>query len=315
MNTPRGKKMITVFAGGVGGAKLVLGLANLLSSEELTVVVNTGDDEEFYGLHVSPDIDTVIYTLAGLSNEATGWGIVDESFRTLDRLSEYGMDTWFNLGDLDFATHITRSKLLRDGLNLTEVTDRLAKSVGVEHSILPMSNDDAKTIVHTEAGKMSFQEYFVKNRCEPVVKSLEFGGGGVNFPSNEVLSALKQSTALILSPSNPYLSINPILALSGFREEINNFKGVKIAVSPIVGGKALKGPADKLLRELGSDVSALGVAQQYTGICDVFVIDKQDTKLIGDIEDLGMNVVVTDTVMKSKRDKVTLAKVILDLCE
>ena len=307
--------MITVFAGGVGGAKLVLGLANLLNSEELTVVVNTGDDEEFYGLHVSPDIDTVIYTLAGLSNEATGWGIADESFRTLGRLKEYGMDTWFNLGDLDLATHIVRSKLLKDGLNLTEVTDCLAKSVGVEHSILPMSNGDAKTIVHTEVGKMSFQEYFVKNRCEPIVRYLEFGGGDVNFPSNEVSAALKESTALILSPSNPYLSINPILALSGFREDINNFKGIKIAVSPIVGGKALKGPAEKLLREMGADVSALGVARQYADICDVFVIDKQDTELANDIESLGMNVVVTDTVMNSKQDKVTLAKAILELCE
>ena len=164
--------MITVLAGGVGGAKLVLGLANLLNSEELTVVVNTGDDEEFYGLHVSPDIDTVIYTLAGLSNEAVGWGITDESFRTLGRLKEYGMETWFNLGDLDLATHIVRSKLLKDGLSLTEVTECLAKSVGVEHSILPMSNGDAKTIVHTEVGKMSFQEYFVKNRCEPIVRHL-----------------------------------------------------------------------------------------------------------------------------------------------
>lgn len=307
--------MITVFAGGVGGAKLVLGLANLLNSEELTVVVNTGDDEEFYGLHVSPDIDTVIYTLAGLSNEATGWGIADESFRTLGRLKEYGMDTWFNLGDLDLATHIVRSKLLKEGLNLTEVTDCLAKSVGVEHSILPMSNGDAKTIVHTEVGKMSFQEYFVKNRCEPIVRHLEFGGGDVNFPSNEVSSALEESTALILSPSNPYLSINPILALSGFREDINNFKGIKIAVSPIVGGKALKGPAEKLLREMGADVSALGVARQYADICDVFVIDKQDTELANDIESLGMNVVVTDTVMNSKQDKVTLAKAILELCE
>ena len=307
--------MITVFAGGVGGAKLVLGLANLLKPEELNVVVNTGDDEEFHGLHVSPDIDTVIYTLAGLSNEATGWGIGDESFRTLGRLKEYGMDTWFNLGDLDLATHIVRSKLLKDGLNLTKVTDYLANAVGVEHPILPMSNSDARTIVHTEVGRMSFQEYFVKNRCEPVVTHLEFGGCGETFPSAEVSLALKESTSLILSPSNPYLSINPILALSGVRDDISNFAGIKIAVSPIVGGKALKGPADKLLREMGADVSALGVARQYAGICDVFVIDKQDTELSADIEGLGMNVVVTDTVMNSKRDKVNLAKIILELCE
>jgi len=307
--------MITVFAGGVGGAKLVLGFANLLNPEELTVVVNTGDDEEFYGLYVSPDIDTVIYTLAGLSNEATGWGITGESFRTLGRLKEYGMDTWFNLGDLDFATHITRTKLLKDGLSLSEVSQHIAKSVGVQHSVLPMTNYDAKTIVHTADGKMSFQEYFVKNKCEPVVEYLEFGGKKGVLPSGEVLHALKNSTSIIFSPSNPYLSINPILALSGLRGAISNFKGKKIAVSPIVGGKALKGPAAKLLKEMGADVSAVGVAKQYADICDVFVIDSEDAGLASDIEALGMSVAITDTVMNSKLDKVSLAEFILELCE
>ncbi|MBR97340.1 MAG: 2-phospho-L-lactate transferase [Dehalococcoidia bacterium] len=307
--------MITVFAGGVGGAKLVLGFANLLNPEELTVVVNTGDDEEFYGLYVSPDIDTVIYTLAGLSNEATGWGITGESFRTLGRLKEYGMDTWFNLGDLDFATHITRTKLLKDGLSLSEVSQHIAKSVGVQHSVLPMTNDDAKTIVHTADGKMSFQEYFVKNKCEPVVEYLEFGGKKGVLPSGEVSHALKNSTSIIFSPSNPYLSINPILALSGLRGAISNFKGKKIAVSPIVGGKALKGPAAKLLKEMGADVSAVGVAKQYADICDVFVIDSEDAGLASDIEALGMSVAITDTVMNSKLDKVSLAEFILELCE
>ena len=307
--------MITVFAGGVGGAKLVLGFANLLNPEELTVVVNTGDDEEFYGLYVSPDIDTVIYTLAGLSNEATGWGITGESFRTLGRLKEYGMDTWFNLGDLDFATHITRTKLLKDGLSLSEVSQHIAKSVGVQHSVLPMTNDDAKTIVHTADGKMSFQEYFVKNKCEPVVEYLEFGGKKGVLPSGEVSHALKNSTSIIFSPSNPYLSINPILALSGLRGAISNFKGKKIAVSPIVGGKALKGPAAKLLKEMGADVSAVGVARQYVDICDVFVIDSEDAGLASDIEALGMSVAITDTVMNSKLDKVSLAEFILELCE
>jgi len=307
--------MITVFAGGVGGAKLVLGFANLLNPEELTVVVNTGDDEEFYGLYVSPDIDTVIYTLAGLSNEATGWGITGESFRTLGRLKEYGMDTWFNLGDLDFATHITRTKLLKDGLSLSEVSQHIAKSVGVQHSVLPMTNDDAKTIVHTADGKMSFQEYFVKNKCEPVVEYLEFGGKKGVLPSGEVSHALKNSTSIIFSPSNPYLSINPILALSGLRGAISNFKGKKIAVSPIVGGKALKGPAAKLLKEMGADVSAVGVAKQYVDICDVFVIDSEDAGLASDIEALGMSVAITDTVMNSKLDKVSLAEFILELCE
>ena len=307
--------MITVFAGGVGGAKLVLGFANLLNPEELTVVVNTGDDEEFYGLYVSPDIDTVIYTLAGLSNEATGCGITGESFRTLGRLKEYGMDTWFNLGDLDFATHITRTKLLKDGLSLSAVSQHIAKSVGVQHSVLPMTNDDAKTIVHTADGKMSFQEYFVKNKCEPVVKYLEFGGKKGVLPSGEVSHALKNSTSIIFSPSNPYLSINPILALSGLRGAIGDFKGKKIAVSPIVGGKALKGPAAKLLKEMGADVSAVGVARQYVDICDVFVIDREDAGLAADIEALGMSVAITDTVMNSKLDKVSLAEFILELCE
>lgn len=309
LNMPR----VLALAGGVGGAKLVFGLTKILESGSLDIVVNTGDDEEFYGLHVSPDLDTVMYTLGGISNTETGWGIKGESFRTLERLQNFGADSWFNLGDLDFATHIRRTQLLGEGKTLSQVTRLLSSALGIEHIIAPMTDGRVRTVVGTEMGEMSFQEYFVRNQCTPVVKSLRFEGSCVAKPSSTLEAGLNESDMIVFCPSNPFLSVDPILSLPGVREGVEGFPGTRIAVSPIVGGKAIKGPAAKMLSELRHEVSALGVARRYVGLCDVFVIDNQDRDLAQEISKLGMRAVVVATVMRTDKDKIDLAKEILKM--
>ena len=304
---------VLALAGGVGGAKLALGLSDILDDGSLAIVVNTGDDEEFYGLHVSPDLDTVMYTLGGIANPDTGWGISGETFRSLNRLKQYGADTWFNLGDLDMATHIRRTQLLGQGNTLSEVTSNLCSSLGITHPIFPMTDDILKTIVVTEVGDMSFQEYFVKNRCEPRVISLKFDSPSECRPSPGFVTALDESDLLVFCPSNPFLSVDPILAIPGVRKKIENFRGTRIAVSPIVGGEAIKGPAGKILRELGHEVSCVGVAKRYVEVCDVFIIDNLDVDLASSIENLGMRVVVTNTIMNNDKEKTSLAQEILSL--
>ena len=304
---------VLALAGGVGGAKLALGLRDILDEESLAIVVNTGDDEEFFGLHVSPDLDTVMYTLGGIANPDTGWGISGETFRSLNRLRQYGVDTWFNLGDLDMATHIRRTQLLGQGNTLSEVTNSLCSSLGIAHSIFPMTDDTLKTIVITEISEMSFQEYFVKNRCDPRVISLRFDSPSECSPSPGFVTALNESDLLVFCPSNPFLSVDPILAVTGVRKKIENFRGARIAVSPIVGGEAIKGPAGKILRELGHEVSCVGVAKRYVDLCDVFIIDNVDADLASTIEKLGMRVVVTNTIMNNDQEKRTLAREILSL--
>ena len=304
---------VLALAGGVGGAKLALGLRDILDEESLAIVVNTGDDEEFFGLHVSPDLDTVMYTLGGIANPDTGWGISGETFRSLNRLRQYGVDTWFNLGDLDMATHIRRTQLLGQGNTLSEVTNSLCSSLGITHSIFPMTDDTLKTVVITEISEMSFQEYFVKNRCDPRVVSLRFDSPSECSPSPGFVTALNESDLLVFCPSNPFLSVDPILAVTGVRKKIENFRGARIAVSPIVGGEAIKGPAGKILRELGHEVSCVGVAKRYIDLCDVFIIDNVDADLASTIEKLGMRVVVTNTIMNNDQEKRTLAREILSL--
>ena len=304
---------VLALAGGVGGAKLALGLRDILDEESLAIVVNTGDDEEFFGLHVSPDLDTVMYTLGGIANPDTGWGISGETFRSLNRLRQYGADTWFNLGDLDMATHIRRTQLLGQGNTLSEVTNSLCSSLGITHSIFPMTDDTLKTVVITEISEMSFQEYFVKNRCDPRVVSLRFDSPSECSPSPGFVTALNESDLLVFCPSNPFLSVDPILAVTGVRKKIENFRGARIAVSPIVGGEAIKGPAGKILRELGHEVSCVGVAKRYVDLCDVFIIDNVDADLASTIEKLGMRVVVTNTIMNNDQEKRTLAQEILSL--
>ena len=308
MNTP-----VLALAGGVGGAKLALGLSRILPPDELTIVVNTGDDEEFFGLHVSPDLDTVMYTLAGVSNPETGWGIVDETFQALERLKMYGADAWFGLGDKDLATHIRRTDMLRSGFTLSEVTRSLSTALGIGHPIVPMTDDKVRTRVTTELGELAFQEYFVKLRCEPIVKSIRFEGAEAASPAPGFSQALERSGAIVFCPSNPFVSVAPILAVPGVSQGIKEFGGLRVAVSPIVGGRALKGPAAKMLEELGHDVSCVGVAGRYVGLCDIFIIDEVDRAATARIEALGMRVEVTDTIMNTEQDKVRLAKFICEL--
>jgi LPPG:FO 2-phospho-L-lactate transferase len=304
---------ILALAGGVGGAKLAWGLAEILPPGELNVVVNSGDDEEFHGLYVSPDLDTMMYTLAGIVNPETGWGLLGDTYKALGMLENYGIDTWFNLGDRDLATHIRRTQLLAEGKTLSEVSEELCRGLGLKHVVIPMSDQPVRTIVETDEGVLTFQEYFVKRRCEPKVTELRFEWALQATPSPKFSQALRDSKALVVCPSNPFLSTGPILAIPGVRESIKNLDVPKIVVSPIIGGKAIKGPAAKLLRELGHDVSSLGVAKDYQGLCDIFVIDEEDRNLASQIEELGMRVHTTKTLMSTPADKIALAQNIIDL--
>lgn len=308
---PRNKCL--ALAGGVGGAKLALGLSKILHPDELTVIVNTGDDDLFHGLHVSPDLDTVMYTLAAIANPETGWGIAGETFRALDALRTYAApDAWFNLGDRDLATHIRRADLLQQGKTLSQATASLCAALGVKHPIAPMSDQPVRTILHTDEGALPMQRYFVKRRCEPIVSAIEYRGAADARPSPAFTAALARANIIVFCPSNPFLSVAPMLAVPGVRSAIANFNGPRVAVSPIIGGKAVKGPAAKLLRELGHDATSVGVARQYADICDIFIIDNADAALTPEIEALGMTAVVTDAMMLNDADKIRLAQFALN---
>ena len=241
---------VLALAGGVGGAKLVLGLSKILKPEELSIVVNTADDDMFHGLHVSPDVDTVIYALSGLTNKTTGWGVDGDSFRTLSALKRLGDETWFQLGDLDLATHIKRTSMLRAGKSLSEATQHLAKNLGILHDVIPMSDDSVKTKAITKSEELDFQDYFVRRKCEPAIQEIKFEGISTAKPSQQYIDAISQAETIIICPSNPIVSIAPIIELPGIKELISNFKGKRIAVSPIIGKQALKGPAAKMMMEL-----------------------------------------------------------------
>ena len=304
---------VVAFAGGVGGAKLALGLSKVLSPNELSVVVNTGDDESFYGLHVSPDLDTVMYTLAGLSNPESGWGLAGDTFNALGMLRNYGIDTWFNLGDQDLATHIRRTQLLQQGATLSEVTLELCRRLGVQHTILPMSDQPVRTILSTDAGELPMQQYFVQHRSEPRVCGVRYAGASDAKPAPGLLDVMSQATMAVFCPSNPHLSLGPILAVPGIKQALETFSGVRVAVSPIVGGAALRGPAGKIMSELGLEVSSVGVARQYQGLLDVFAIDHKDAGLASEITSLGIEPMVTSIIMDTEIDKVELAQRILAL--
>ena len=275
--------LVLALAGGVGGAKLALGLTRILPPERLVIVVNTGDDEEFHGLHVSPDLDTMTYTLSGLYNQETGWGMSGDSFNTLGMLNRLGSDTWFNLGDLDFAMHIRRTELLRRGATLSEVTAELTGRLGIQHSVIPMSDDPVRTVLDTDAGTLAMQEYFVRYRAEPKVNAIRYVGAAAAKPSPAFAKALQECETIIVCPSNPYLSVAPIMAIPGVRDAISARSGNRIAVSPIVGGAAVRGPAGKIMAELGATVSSVGVAREYRDLCDILVVDSQDADLADDI--------------------------------
>ena len=309
-------RKVLALAGGVGGAKLVLGLARELPPEQLTVVVNTGDDETFHGLHVSPDLDTMLYTLAGLSNPETGWGIAGETFSALEMLARYGVETWFNLGDRDLATHIRRTQLLREGATLSEVTAELCRCLGVAHRVVPMSDAPVCTFLSTGAGELAMQDYFVRQRSEPVVTCIEYRGAEDAPPSDGFKNALAEAGLVVFCPSNPFLSLGPILAMPGVREGLESEKvdgRLRAAVSPIIGGAAVRGPAAKIMTELGHEATCLGVARLYQDICDVFLIDQQDADLAPAIADLGIRPLVAPILMETEGDKVALARLILEL--
>jgi len=304
---------ITALAGGIGASKLLLGLANVMPPEDITIIANTGDDIELFGLRICPDIDTVTYTLAGAINEETGWGLKDDTFECLKWLELYGEACWFNLGDRDLSTHILRTAALRGGRSLTEVTDRIRLFLGVRSTILPMTDFYTPTRVLTDEGEMHFQEYFVRRRCKPRVHEIRFDHIDSARPAPGVLSAILEAGIVIICPSNPFISIGPILAVPGVREAMVKTGAKVIAISPIVGGKALKGPAADMLRDFGHDVSALGVARLYSSLIDVFVLDEVDSNLARDISALGVKVFSTNTLMNTLESKKRLAEFALEI--
>ncbi len=301
--------------GGIGGAKLALGLSSLLHGERLALAVNTADDFEHLGLHVSPDIDTLIYTLAGENNPGTGWGRKDESWNFMQALAQLGGETWFALGDRDLAVNLERTHRLRSGLTLSEVTAAFASSFGVAHPILPMTDDPVATRVMTDAGEMAFQDYFVRARCEPVVTGFRFAGAQSARLNPGIVSRLESPdlAGVILCPSNPFVSIDPILSLPGMRERLQACQAPVIAVSPVVGGSAIKGPTVKMMTELSVPNTAAWVAQHYQSLLDGFVLDTVDEAMADEVESMGLTTVTTNTVMVTLEDRIGLAQECLDL--
>lgn len=305
--------MLVVLTGGTGGAKLIEGLAAEMDPAQLTIVCNTGDDCMFHGLHVSPDIDTITYTLAGLSDARKGWGIKDDSFTVLEQLRRLGHDAWFNLGDKDIATHITRTRLLSEGLRLSQVTARIRSALGVKAKILPMSDDPIETRVITPEGEISFQEFFVKERWSREVLAVNFRGADRSRAAPGVLDAIRQSTAVVIAPSNPITSIGPILAITEIRKALQRSVVPVAAVSPIIGNKAVSGPAHKLLAAQGMEPSVFGVADVYRDLLNRFIIDHEDRASKGRIEKLGIRVVESSIRLSSLDDKRRLAREVLAL--
>ena len=301
---------VVALAGGVGGAKLVDGLAQIMGPDSLSVIVNTGDDFEYLGLQISPDLDTVCYTLADLANPTTGWGLRDETWTTFDTLAGLGGLAWFHLGDKDLATHLYRTEALKQGKTLSQITQELCQQWGVDHPVYPMSDDPVRTIVKTRTGEsLGFQEYFVHQRCEPEVTGFDFVGAEAARPVPAALDAIEQADLVILAPSNPWVSIAPILAVPGYLDAIRR-KPV-IAVSPIIGGKALKGPAAKMYSELGIEPSASAVANHYREFLTGFVFDTIDEPELENIQRWRIIPVVTDIIMKDRPDRSRLAKEVL----
>ncbi len=300
-------------AGGVGAAKLVWGMAQEGLGSRLSVVVNTGDDLEIFGLRVCPDLDTITYTLAGLSNRTWGWGLEGDTFRCLEALGRFGANTWFGLGDQDLATHLWRTSLLNRGWGLAVVTAHICEALGVEVSVLPMAEGYTPTLVETDVGRLHLQEYLVREKCAPRVRGFEYTGLSCQRAAPGVEKVIRNARIIVICPSNPFISVGPILAVPGVRRAVVKSRGLVVAVSPIVGGRALKGPAAKMLRELGHPVSAEGVARIYQGLLDVFVLDERDAGSAASIERLGIRVVVRNTVMDTSGAKRALARALLRL--
>src|SRR5216684_869788 len=304
---------ITALAGGVGASKLLLGLYDVMDPADLTIIVNTGDDIVLHGLKISPDLDIVTYTLAGVVDSKKGWGLRAETFHALKHLAGFGRPNWFNLGDRDLATHIHRTSMLAEGKTLSQAADSIRIALGVKSRILPMSDSPIPTIIDSNEGSLHFQEYLVKRRTEPVVKGIRFASIESAKTAPGVLEAIRGADRVIICPSNPLISIGPILAVPQIRDELRAHKERVVAVCPIVGGKSLKGPSDKMLAHLGHKPTALGVAKLYVEFTNTFVIDPEDKAQAASIAALGMKVVTLPTVMKTRPQKRKLARSLLSL--
>lgn len=306
---------IVALAGGIGGSKLLLGLHRVMDARELTIIVNTGDDITLHGLAISPDLDIVTYTLAGQVNPDSGWGFQNDTFRVLEQLAVYGHSPWFHLGDRDLGTHIHRTEMLRGGATLTEAADSIRKALGVQCKILPMTNQPVPAMVETSQGLIHFQEYLVHRRAEPRIRGISFDGIERAQPAPGVLEALERAPAIVICPSNPLISIGPILGVPGVRNELRKRRTHVISVCPIVGGRSLKGPSDRMLEQLGHDVSPLGVARMYEDICGTMLIDPADSRYKPEIESLGFDVIIYPAVMRSVGDKESLARRVLQVAQ
>ena len=311
---PPATQRIAVLSGGVGGVKLVEGLTELLPGDAITVVCNTGDDMELWGLHISPDVDTVLYTLSGLVNRDQGWGVDSDSYESLEMMKRYGEPGWFLLGDRDLATHILRTNELRQGRRLTDITMDLAERLGIRARVVPATDDPVRTMVLTPDGELDFQTYFVRRRFEPPVEEVRFRGADDARPSPEAAAAVMAADLVVVAPSNPVASIGPMLAVTGFRQALEQARGFRIAICPLIGGEAVKGPTVAMMEAANLVASPLGVAQAYDGLVDAMVIDRQDVAYKAELQDLGLKVLVTDTLMEGFEGRLRLAAEVLDFC-
>jgi LPPG:FO 2-phospho-L-lactate transferase len=303
--------LITALAGGVGAAKFLSGLVRVVPEKELSVIVNTGDDIELYGLHISPDLDIISYTLAGVVDEEKGWGLKGDTFSCLETLRSYGFEAWFNVGDRDLATHLYRTSLLKRGLRLSEVTAKISRALGLKATVLPMTDDRFETWVTTAAGSMRFEEYIVKRGGRDAVINVELRGAEAAEAAPGVVDLILGSELIVVCPSNPIVSIGTILSVKGIREALRQSEARKVAISPIVAGAPIKGPADKLMKGVGLEVSACSVACLYEDFLDTFVLDVADEKEKVSVERLGVEAVTANTIMRTLEDKIELAKVVM----
>lgn len=301
--------MIVVLAGGIGAARFLAGLVRVVPQNQITIIGNVGDDVDIHGLHVSPDLDIVLYTLARVVNSKKGWGFRGDTFECQNMLAQYGRETWFNLGDRDLATHIYRTEQLHEGKLLSEITQDLAQHFGLRLRLLPATDDPFQTYVATNSGRMHFEEYMVKRRTRPKVHRVIFEGARSATPAKHVVESIRRARGVIISPSNPIVSIGAILGVPGIRSALQETEAKIVGISPILAGKTVKGPADKLMKGLGLKASALGVAEYYDDFLDTLIIDRVDMKLEPEIEKLGIRPVVTNTLMRKMTDKIRLAKI------
>jgi len=304
--------MITALAGGVGAARFLTGLVKIVNEKDLSIIVNTGDDIGMFGLHISPDIDIIAYTLAGIVDEEKGWGIRGDTFHCLETLRKFYREAWFNLGDKDFATHIFRTNLLKKGLRLSEVTAQISHVLGLNVKILPMTDDKFETRIITEMGSVHFQEYLVKREAKDEVLGVEFLDAENANPAPSVIESIREAKLVTICPSNPIVSIGTILAVKGVRDALRRTDAKRVAISPIIAGAPVKGPADKLLRGLGFEVSAYSVAKLYSDFLDTFILDTADAAEKDKVEKLGIEVKVTNTLMKNLETKIALARAVLE---